>query len=251
MPPHTHRSNAAEHAIRAFKAHFLSILAGVAPDFPINIWDLLLPQAELTLNLLRQATINPSQSAWSYFHGAFNYDAITISTLGCDIIEHRKTVTRNFWDFCSVAGWYVGVSLQHYHCHIIVAKATRAVQISDMVEFRHQHLTQTKVTPMDRIVHGANTLTCALKDAPQIACDNHLFAIRGLQQAFQRWTTTTTAPRAQPHPILRNICPPREDKPPAPPPWVVIPKPPTPLPRVVIPKPPDKPVPRSLEEPNS
>ena len=65
LPLHTHRSNAAERAIRMFKSHFLSILAGVAPDFPRNIWDLLLPQAELTLNLLRQATLDPSQSAWS------------------------------------------------------------------------------------------------------------------------------------------------------------------------------------------
>ena len=34
VPPHTHWSNAAERAIHTFKAHFLSILAGVAPDFP-------------------------------------------------------------------------------------------------------------------------------------------------------------------------------------------------------------------------
>ena len=60
VPPHTHRSNAAECAIRTFKAYFISILAGVAPDFPRNLWDLLLPQAELTLNLLRQATLDPT-----------------------------------------------------------------------------------------------------------------------------------------------------------------------------------------------
>ena len=60
VPPHTHRSNTAERDIRTFKAHFLSILAGVAPDFPRNLWDLLLPQAELILNFLRQATLDPS-----------------------------------------------------------------------------------------------------------------------------------------------------------------------------------------------
>ena len=60
VPPHTHRSNAAECAIRTFKAHFLSILAGGAPDFSRNLWDLLLPQAELKLNLLRQVTLDPS-----------------------------------------------------------------------------------------------------------------------------------------------------------------------------------------------
>ena len=160
MPPHTHRSNTAERYIRTFKAHFLSILAGVAPDFPRNLWDLLLPQAELTLNLIKQATLDPSQSEWSCFHGAFNYEATPIGPLGCDIIAHRKTGTRNSWDFRGAADWYVGVALQHYRCHTIVDKATRAVQISDTVEFCHQHLTQPKVTPMDRTVHGVNTLTC-------------------------------------------------------------------------------------------
>ena len=159
MPPHTHRRNAAERAIRTFKAHFLSILAGVTPYSPRNLWDLLLPQAELDINLLRQATLDPSQSAWSYFHGSFNYDATTISPLGCNIIAHRKKWTRNSWDFRGAAGWYVGVALQHYRCHTIVEKNTRAVQISDTVELRHHHLTQPEVTPMDRIVHGVNHCT--------------------------------------------------------------------------------------------
>ena len=34
LPPNTHRSNAAERAIHTFIAHFVSILACVAPDFP-------------------------------------------------------------------------------------------------------------------------------------------------------------------------------------------------------------------------
>ena len=41
-PPGCHRRNAAEVAIQNFKAHFISILAGVADNFPQNLWDLLL-----------------------------------------------------------------------------------------------------------------------------------------------------------------------------------------------------------------
>ena len=37
VPPGCHRCNAAEVAIRNFKAHFLSILAGVANDFPPSL----------------------------------------------------------------------------------------------------------------------------------------------------------------------------------------------------------------------
>ena len=97
------------------------------------------------------------------------------------------------------AGWNVGVALQHYRCHTIVAKATRAAQISDTVEFRHYHLTQPTVTPMDRIFHGMNKLTCALHDDFHIACDNQLFAIEALHQAIQRWTKNTGPPQTNPH----------------------------------------------------
>ena len=37
VPPGCHRRNAAEVAIRNFKAHFLSILAGVADDVPMQL----------------------------------------------------------------------------------------------------------------------------------------------------------------------------------------------------------------------
>jgi hypothetical protein len=52
VSPGCHRRNAVEVAIRNFKSHFLSILAGVANDFPLRLWDKLLPQAEITINLL-------------------------------------------------------------------------------------------------------------------------------------------------------------------------------------------------------
>ncbi len=60
--PDMHRQNRAERAIRTFKAHFLSILAGVDPTFPPYLWYLLLPQAKLTLNNLQQSVLNPQIS---------------------------------------------------------------------------------------------------------------------------------------------------------------------------------------------
>ena len=114
VPPNTHWSNAAERSIHTFKAHFISIISGVAPDFPRNLWDLLLLQTEVTLNLLRQATLDPSRSAWAYFYGPFNYCATPQGPLGCNIIAHKKMGTRNSWDFCGTSGWNVGVALQHY-----------------------------------------------------------------------------------------------------------------------------------------
>ena len=55
VEPHNHRVNAAERAIRTFKNHFVAGLASTHPQFPLYLWDELLPQAELTLNLLRSS----------------------------------------------------------------------------------------------------------------------------------------------------------------------------------------------------
>ena len=53
VPPGCHHRNAAEVAIRNSKARFISVLAGKADSFPPTLWDRLLPQAEVTVNLLR------------------------------------------------------------------------------------------------------------------------------------------------------------------------------------------------------
>ena len=65
-----------------FKARFLEILSGFDRAFPISLWDTLLPQNELTLNLLRQATLGPYISAWEYYNGPINYDATPFSLIG-------------------------------------------------------------------------------------------------------------------------------------------------------------------------
>jgi hypothetical protein len=59
VPPHCHRRNAAERAIRTLKEHFVAGLSSVDPAFPLYLWDRLLPQAEITLNLLQTSRLHP------------------------------------------------------------------------------------------------------------------------------------------------------------------------------------------------
>jgi hypothetical protein len=59
VPPHCHRRDAAERAIRTFKEHFVAGLSSVNPAFPLHLWDRLLPQAEITLNLIRTSRLHP------------------------------------------------------------------------------------------------------------------------------------------------------------------------------------------------
>jgi hypothetical protein len=63
VPLFTKQSNKAEkRAIQTFKRHFIAILAGTHPSFPINFWHELIPQAEITLNMLRTFADQPNIS---------------------------------------------------------------------------------------------------------------------------------------------------------------------------------------------
>ena len=63
VPSHDHRRNMAKRAIQTFKAHFIAILCGVDSNFPIGLWCWLLPQAEMTLNMLRPSRLVPNVAA--------------------------------------------------------------------------------------------------------------------------------------------------------------------------------------------
>eukprot|EP00957_Ditylum_brightwellii_P055189 4183804-Ditylum_brightwellii.AAC.1 len=68
-PPDMHRTNATEKAIQTWKNHFLAGLTSLPAKFPINFWCSLIPQANITLNLLRLCRINPALSAQAAMHG--------------------------------------------------------------------------------------------------------------------------------------------------------------------------------------
>jgi hypothetical protein len=51
--PDNHIMNIAECAKQTFKNHFKAVIAGVNKTFPMRLWERLLPQTVLTLNLLQ------------------------------------------------------------------------------------------------------------------------------------------------------------------------------------------------------
>jgi hypothetical protein len=90
VPPHCHRTNAAEKSIITFKEHFKAGLATVNPDFPAHLWDRILPQAEITLNLLRASQLHPQLSAAAHYHGLIDYNRTAFGPSGCKIISHEN-----------------------------------------------------------------------------------------------------------------------------------------------------------------
>ncbi|KAI2497587.1 hypothetical protein MHU86_16893 [Fragilaria crotonensis] len=93
---------------RTFKNHFISGLCSVDKNFPLHLWDKLLPQAELTLNLLRGSRINPSLSAHAQLHGAVDFNRTPIAPPGIRVLVHVKPAERTTWSPHGADGWYTG-----------------------------------------------------------------------------------------------------------------------------------------------
>ena len=91
VPPGNHRRNQAERAIQTFKAHFISILAGVDDKFPLSLWCHLLEPTELTLNLLHQSKVAPKTSAFAHVHGHHDYMK---SHLPLSVVQSKPTLNR-------------------------------------------------------------------------------------------------------------------------------------------------------------
>jgi hypothetical protein len=121
VPPGCHQCNAAKVAIRNFKAHFLSVLAGVANDFPPSLWDRLLPQTKTTINLIQQSNATSNVLAYAHLSRPFNYNKMPLAPMGCEAQVHEKTNKRGTWAYHLVDGWYRFTSPEHYcthNCHI-------------------------------------------------------------------------------------------------------------------------------------
>ena len=62
------------------------------------MWDQLLVQTELALNLLKQATLNPLISTWGYLNVPFDFTATPLEPLGSKVVIHNTVNTQNLCD---------------------------------------------------------------------------------------------------------------------------------------------------------
>jgi hypothetical protein len=114
VPPLIHHQNAAERAITTFKNHFVGRLSSTHLDFPLWLWDKLLPQAKITLNLLQASRQQPIILAYEAIYSPYNYNRNPLIPPGSKIVAHEKPSQRGSWDPHGKLGRYIGLALERY-----------------------------------------------------------------------------------------------------------------------------------------
>ncbi|KAL7477419.1 hypothetical protein ACHAW6_003223 [Cyclotella cf. meneghiniana] len=56
----------------------------------MHLWECLVPQAEMTINLLRQLNVVPKVSVYAYMNGPHDYNKMPLAPLGCSMQVHDK-----------------------------------------------------------------------------------------------------------------------------------------------------------------
>jgi hypothetical protein len=103
VPPDNHRRNLAEKGIQTAKGHIIANILGCDDSFPFREWHRMLPQIELTLNLLRPANVRNTVSAHTYVHGVHDYNRMPLAPLGCrtqyvsSIRTNERRMERTRW----------------------------------------------------------------------------------------------------------------------------------------------------------
>jgi hypothetical protein len=213
VPPHCHRRNEAERAIRTFKEHFVAGISSVDPIFTLHLWDRLLPQAEITLNLLRTSRLHPQLSVSAHFHGLVYYNKTAFAPPGCKIIAHEKPGKRRTWAPHGQHGYSLGPAMHHYRCQNVYITSTASERIVDTLEFFPHNYQMPQLSSTDRLIMAAKDMTDALQNPhPEVPFahvgDDTISALAQLATIFKlklRQTPPPTLPAAPPT-VKQGTC---------------------------------------------
>jgi hypothetical protein len=167
----------------------------------MKLWDKLLPQATITLNLLRKSRINPRMSAYAQLNGHFDFNQTPLAPPGTLIIAHEKPDQRESWDPHGLYGYYLGPALDHYRCYQVHITKTKETRIVDKVEFFPAKVAMPSTSSKDLASIAALELPNALQNPAPAAPFSQigtaqLQALRQLSDIFSAALPSSTSQHA-------------------------------------------------------
>jgi hypothetical protein len=154
------------------------------------LWDRLLPQAVITLNMLRTSRINPKLSASTHIDGQYDYNRSPMAPPGTRIISHETPSRRRTWAPHVQDGWLIGPALEHYRCYTVYVNKTRGERIVETVEFFSEEFKLPFLSTQELATQAAKELTHALLHPQPVGpfCqvgDEQMLALKRLAAIFE------------------------------------------------------------------
>jgi hypothetical protein len=129
----------------------------------MHLWDRLLPQAEITLNLLRTSRLHPQLSAAAHYHGLVDYNKTAFAPPGFKIIAHEKPGKRRTWATHGQHGYSLGPAIHHW-CQNVYISTTASDRVVDTLEFFPHNYQMPQLSSIDRLLMAAKDMTDAFQN---------------------------------------------------------------------------------------
>ena len=189
VPPHNHRANPAERGIQTAKNHLISALSGTHANFPANLWDKILPQVELTMNILRPFAADRTISAYEgVFRRKYDFEAHPMAPCGTLVLVHDPPDKRGTFASHGSPGFYLGPALLHHRCFRVHMLATQSERISDSLAWFPAPLVLPGSSPAELLTAAVTDLTAAMN---AVAHSTHISAVQ--MDPFKQLALTATA----------------------------------------------------------
>ena len=120
----------AEKAVQTYKACFKSTTASLPPEFPIAYWCRLIPQIDLSVNIVCACRQNPKLSAWAATEGEFPFNSTPIAPSGTAMLVYERPENRPSFGHIAKKTWYIGPCLNHYRTFKGILPSTCKEQVA-------------------------------------------------------------------------------------------------------------------------
>ena len=126
----------------------------------------MVPQANITLNLLRTARTNPSLSAYAYIYGNFNLSATPLAPPGTKVVVRLDPKIRGTWELNRDVGWCIGPAMNHYCRATCYFPKTHTTRVCKTVTFFPHEIPFPAVTLSDHLKQTAEDIVTLLAKLP-------------------------------------------------------------------------------------
>jgi hypothetical protein len=107
----------------------------VDTDFPIQLWDEFLPQAQMTLNMLCTSRQNSNKTVYKELHGPFDFNKTPIAPLGTKALIYDDPDSRTSWAPHGIDAYYASPALRHYRCQSFFTPKQDHFALQDPINF--------------------------------------------------------------------------------------------------------------------
>ena len=123
-------------------------------------------------------------SSWAHCDASFNYNYGPLGPASCCTMIHEPANKWWFWEFHEIEGFCIGSTITHCRNYNVFLSKSRAISISDIVEFRNDCITVPEIKAKDRVIDAEAKLKYELGVIPLSYGNDQLQSIENIREIF-------------------------------------------------------------------